>query len=157
MADAAASAGLPPTGPRLAYTNPGRNVPGVRGGGAGGGGDETSGIDMREYVDAQDEKTRAQNDARFSEVLAELKIMRETSASLRSVWGAAAATFVAIGGLLIGVLAIGGDRFESGIGAGTLVNAIEEKQEKRDAEQDETLGQILAIVEQLRDDSQVQH
>lgn len=66
MADAVTSTGLPPTGPRLAYTNPGRNAPGMRGGGAAGGGDESSGIDMKEYVGAQDEKTRAQNDARFS-------------------------------------------------------------------------------------------
>lgn len=41
--------------------------------GGGGGGSGTVHIPMKEYVDAQDQKTRAQNDARFAEVLSELK------------------------------------------------------------------------------------
>ena len=40
--------------------------------GAGGSGGGTVDVTMKEYVDAQDAKTRAQNDARFAEVLAGL-------------------------------------------------------------------------------------
>ena len=63
-----------------------------RGGGSGGSdGGGTMEDDVRIYVDAQDDKTRAQNDARFAEVLAELRIIGQTAASGRSVWGAALA------------------------------------------------------------------
>lgn len=135
-----------------------------RGGGSGGDGGGSLGIEMRDYVDAQDEKTRAQNDSRFAEVLAELKVAR--AAWGRSVWGAAIATIAAIAGLFIGIMAIEGDRFESGMIARdaitTVIQPVVDAQEKRDAAQadrdaaqDSRIDRILSALENSRGESQV--
>lgn len=131
------------------YDLQGNTVEGTASGGMGGG---TVEVSMKDYVDAQDERTRAENAAVFSDVMAELRIIRETAASWRSVWGAAAAVTVALTGMLLGVLTFGGDRFDGGMAARGLVNPIIEDQKKRDAAQDRKLGQILTVVEQIRDE-----
>ena len=109
--------------------------------------------DVKTYVDAQDDKTRAQNDARFAEVLAELRIIGQTAASGRSVWSAALATIVAIAALFISVMAIEGDRFARDTIA-TVIQPVIAAQQKLDAEQDRKLDQILHVVEQIRDKPQ---
>ena len=123
MSDAAAGAGVPHNG--TVGIRPARDVPGMRSGGAGGssgsgGGDGSAGMITKDYVDAQDEKTRAQNDARFSEVLAELKILQTIAASGRSVWGAAKQQSIA--GLFIGIMAI--ERFESGMAVRNTLSTV---------------------------------
>lgn len=131
-----------------------------RGIAGGGGGDDGGSMDndLKIYVDAQDDKTRAQNDARFAEVLAELRIIRDTAASSRSVWGAALATIAAIAGLFIGIIAIEGDRFESGLTASDtiakVIQPVVDAQEERDSDQDRKLDRILTAVEQIRDKPQ---
>ena len=130
----------------------------ARGHGGGSGSDDggtTMEDDIKTYVDAQDDKTRAQNDARFAEVLAELRIIRDTAASSRSVWGAALATIAAIAGLFIGIMAIEGDRFESGMAASEtiakVIQPVVDAQKERDSDQDRKLDRILTAVEQIRD------
>lgn len=135
----------------------------ARGGGSGSNGGGSMEIEMKDYVDAQDEKTRAQNDSRFAEVLAELKVAR--AAWGRSVWGAAIATIAAIAGLFIGIMAIEGDRFESGMTARdaitTVIQPVIDAQEKRDAmqadrdaAQDSRIDRILTALENSRGKSQ---
>ena len=124
------------------------------GSGVGGGGDDSSGITIKDYVDAQVDKAIAQSDARFADVMAELRSMRERSLSWRGMWGAVALSTATLAGIILAALSIAGDRFDGGLAASGLLEPIVERQERRDNAQDETLGQILAIVEQLRNDAQ---
>ncbi|MDE0389027.1 MAG: hypothetical protein OXI75_10040 [Rhodospirillales bacterium] len=120
----------------------------------GGGGDDSSGITMKDYVDAQIDKAIAQSDARFTDVMAELRSLRERSLSWRGMWSAVALSTATLIGIILAALSIAGDRFDGGLAARGLLDPIVVRQEERDNAQDETLGQILAIVEQLRDDVQ---
>ena len=117
------------------------------------------GISIKDYVDARADKTRAENDARFEAVISRLDTIQQTSASWRSVWGAAIATSVALAGLLIGIIAIEGDRFESGMAAretiSSVIQPIVDGQRERDAEQDLALAKFLEEQE-LRDLEQLQ-
>ena len=125
-----------------------------RGGGSGGNGSGKVEVPLKDYVDAQDEKTRAQNDARFTDIMAELRGIRENSISWRGVWGAAIATTVTIAGVVLGALSLGGDRFDGGMAASGILDPIIAQQEARDAGQDDKLDRILTAVEQIRDDSE---
>ena len=125
------------------------------GGGFGGNGGGTVEVPLKDYVDAQDEKTRAQNDARFADIMAELRGIRESSVSWRGVWGAAGTTIAALTGIILGTLAIAGDRFDGGLSARSLLTPILERQEYRDAKQDQKLDRILEALEQKHDDSEV--
>ena len=127
---------------------------GGRGGGSSGNGGGSVEVPLKDYVDAQDEKTRAQNDARFADIMAELRGIRESSVSWRGVWGAAATTIAALTGIILGTLAIAGDRFDGGLAARGLLDPILERQEHRDAQQDQKLDRILAALEQMHDDSE---
>lgn len=123
-----------------------------RGGGAGGGdGGGTVEEDVRAYIDANVEKTRAQNDARFADVLAELRSIRESSVSWRGLWAAAGTTIVSILGLGLAFLSYASDRFDGGLTAGALDRPVIQAQERRDAEQDRKLDQILKAVERIGD------
>ena len=115
---------------------------GVGGGGSNGGGS------------MEDDRTRAQNDARFAEVLAELRSIRESAVSWRGMWAAAGTTIISILGLGLAFLSYASDRFDGGLAAGALDRPIIQAQEKRDAEQDRKLDQILKAVEQIRDKPQ---
>lgn len=63
------------------------------------------------YVNARMETVKAQNDARFSEVLAELRKIPSTGTL---AWMFAGAVISVIG-IIIGALAFGGDRFDGGV------------------------------------------
>lgn len=113
-----------------------------------GGGGSNGGGSM------EDDRTRAQNDARFAEVLAELRSIRESAVSWRGMWAAAGTTIISILGLGLAFLSYASDRFDGGLAAGALDRPIIQAQEKRDAEQDRKLDQILKAVEQIRDKPQ---
>lgn len=81
----------------------------------------------KDYVDAKAEATRAQNDARFSQVMSRLETlsMKLETATLHmpttsSMFGTAAASVIAIIGLGVAILAFGGDRFDGGMGAASI-------------------------------------
>ena len=89
---------------------------------------------MKDYVDARD-------DAMESRVNAKLGALPTKG----TVWGAVA-TAVAI---VLAVLAFGGDRFDSGMSAGTIVQAQRAEQQKTDQSQDaklELMNQKLDIL-----------
>lgn len=109
-----------------------------------------SDIPLKDYVDARTDAVRAQNDARFAEVLAEMKgvsakldHIERNAISWKGVWGAAAATTVAVASIVLAVLSISGDRFDGGMSAQGIVSNVMSRQDARDAEQDKKLDAIL--------------
>lgn len=116
MAEAEATLGAEK--PRRAYSY----------GGNGGDGMDTT---QKDYVDARLDSVRAQNDARFAEVIAKLEKMPSIGAMAAMIAGAT----VTIVGLIVGVLAFGGDRFDGGISAADIV-----VQSKENANQ---IGQLI--------------
>ena len=136
---------LPPNVTQLPHANTAPTAVHTGGGGAGGGGDESLGISMKDYVDAQVDKTNAQSEARFARVETKLNELK-----IPNIWqfiSIAAATVFAI----VGLNALMADRFEGGIGVGSVLEPIIEAQKKRDLGQDQKLDKILATVEQIRD------
>lgn len=103
------------------------------------------------YIDKSIEAVKAQNDARFSEVLFELRSLREGSITWKQVWGAAAATTISVAGILLTVLAISGDRFDGGLAASSIVESAVQRmatdQTERDAAQDARIDRILNALE----------
>ena len=53
----------------------------------GGNGGPTVDTETQRYVDAKTEATRAQNDARFAEVITKLDTLKETLPSKSQIWG----------------------------------------------------------------------
>jgi hypothetical protein len=113
--------------------------------GGGGGGGNMMDPSTKDYIDAHDEKTRAQNDARFAEVLAKLDGIKD----LPKFWPLVAAISIAaitIIGICVAVLSYASDRFDGGLGASSLISAIQAGQAERDASQDAKLDTILSIL-----------
>lgn len=95
----------------------------------------------KEYVDLKAEVVAAQNNARFAEVLAEIKGLRSdiaTKPSSWQVWGAALTGF----GAILAVLAFAGDRFDGGI---SLADQRQE-QIQRDTAQDAIIKRLDALL-----------
>ncbi|WP_155987332.1 hypothetical protein [Paracoccus pantotrophus] len=116
----------------------------------------TDQISPKDYIDRSMDAVRAQNDARFDKVLNEIKSLefkvdaiKADAITWKGVWGAAAATTVAVAGLVLAVLAISGDRFDGGMAASSVVSSVISRQEERDRRQDEILGEILKSVDAL--------
>lgn len=89
--------------------------------GGGGGGRDVTDITMKDYVDAQSQATRAQNDARFAEVLSEIRSLDAKISNLPTrwtIWGTAISTTLtllfSLAGLVYAIISYGGDRFDSG-------------------------------------------
>ena len=115
----------------------------------GGGGNGVD-SDQKDYIDARVEAVRAQNDARFAEILAKLNHL-PSSASLAGMLVAAVVTTV---GLLVGVLAFGGDRFDGGVqvSAVSVQQAVEARQiARQNAEQVKALNAKMdTLIEVIR-------
>lgn len=79
--------------------------------GGGGGGGRMSDFSAKDYVDARIDQARANTDARFAEVLAKLESLGTKMVTKRSLWEAVAV----IVGIILAVLAFGGDRFDGGV------------------------------------------
>jgi len=138
-------------GPYLAYSN--ISVPPLTGGtGSGGGVVEVS---MKDYVDAQDEKTRAQNDARFAEVLSGLGRVDERVSHIAApmTWQQLVLTMASVGLVLIGVvfaaLSYASDRIDGGIAASGLLDEFSQSQAERDVGQDAKLDKIIGKLDAI--------
>ena len=92
-----------------------------------------------ETVDAKIAAAEARTDTKFAELRGDLK----NFASNSTVWAASATAIVSILGVLLAVMAFGGDRFDAGMGAGSSIAPYVEQQKKRDAAQDQKLDEIL--------------
>ncbi len=101
----------------------------------------------REYTDAKMETVRAQNDARFAEVMAKLEIMSRTSITKRELWAATGTSIAAILGVILAVLAFAGDRFDAGIGFSSQVA----EQAAIDASQDAKFDLVIDKLDNVAD------
>lgn len=99
------------------------------GGGDGGGGEKVD-AETQRYVDKSMDSVKAQNDARFADVMATLRSIQENTISWKGVWGAAGATTVAVAGVVLAALAIGGDRFDGGMAAGVVLEESRQNAER---------------------------
>lgn len=101
----------------------------------------------REYVDLKTALVSAQNDARFSEVLSEIKGLRQDISGKPSTWqmvGAIFAGAATILGVILAVLAYGGDRFDGGVG----IADQRQEQSERDADQDAVIRRLDALLDE---------
>lgn len=121
-------------------------------GGSGGGG-PTMDSETKNYLDAKVDAVRAQNDARFSEVIEGIRGIKDDSIGWKGVWGAVATGFIAVGGLLLAVLSISGDRFDGGMAAGVVLQEARSNSERIEglidaAEQrDDDIARIIKSLE----------
>lgn len=112
-------------------------------------------VPLKDYIDAQDEKTRAQNDARFAEISAQISKVISKLDDLKdppSIWQIAGLLLTSLGvvlGLVFAVLAFASDRFDGGIAASGLLDQFEARQSERDADHDAKLDLILEEVRSL--------
>ena len=100
------------------------------------------------YVDAKMETVRAQNDARFAEVLAKIDGLSDRVANLKppvSLWQIASLLAAAVAAM-IGIFGVMADRFDGGIAASGLRSAFQEAQISKDAAQDAKLDQIIEAI-----------
>lgn len=99
----------------------------------------------KDYIDRSMDAVRAQNDARFAEVLSEIRDIRGLISSKPSTWQLVATVFAGaatILGVALAALSYGGDRFDGG------VNLADQRQEQiqRDAEQDAIIRRLDALL-----------
>lgn len=85
-----------------------------------------------ETVDAKIAAAEARTDTKFAELRGDLSKFATTGA----VWAAAGTAIATILGVLLAVMAFGGDRFDAGVGAGGAIAPYAEQQRARDAKQD---------------------
>lgn len=117
-----------------------------KGNGSGGGGPPVD-TETKNYLDAKVDAVRAQNDARFAQVLARLDAMNPATWWQNAV--VAATAVVALIGILLTVLSFASDRFDSGVSA---MGAIEEQldaQRETNAAQDERLDRVISALETI--------
>ena len=150
MAEAAGTGGGEPSNiAQLPYANTASNDrAGGSSGGAGGGEHGSLEISMKDYIDAQDEKTRAQNDAQFVRIGSKLDNLK-----VPSIGQIAGIIFVAVG-FVFAILAYASDRFDGGLSASSMIHGMKEEQHGRDNKQDLRLNRLLAIVEKAVDKPQ---
>lgn len=105
-------------------------------------------VDSQSYIDARTDAVRAQNDARFAEVLSEIRNVgtrldhiEKGQISSWQVWAAALTVF----GAGLAVLAFGGDQF--GLGAGLADRQA--SQIERDQAQDAKLDGVISRLDEL--------
>lgn len=105
----------------------------------GGGGGTSGGMDA---VDAKVAAAEARTDTKFAELRRDL----DQFATKGTVWKGVASTIAAVVtavGVLLAVLAFGGDRFDAGVVAGGALAPYAEQQRSRDTQQDRKLDEIL--------------
>lgn len=112
------------------------------GGGGGGGGVDT---ETKNYVDAKIETVRAQNDAKFTEVIAEIRAIVPGA-----TWQQNAVILFAAIGFVFAILAFASDRFDGGLSANSLKDQIASEQVTRDAVQDEKLNKIITEIGRIQ-------
>lgn len=124
-------------------------------GGGGNGGDGVD-TDTKNYLDAKVDAVKAQNDARFSEVLSGISRVSERVSNIATpmTWQQHALTTASVGLVLLGVvfaaLSYASDRFDGGISASGLLDEYSQSQASRDAAQDVQFTAILETLEKIR-------
>lgn len=113
-------------------------------------------IPLKDYVDARTDAVRAQNDARFAEVIskidglaAKIDHINTNAITWQGVWGAAAASTAAVAAIVLAVLTISGDRFDGGMTARGVIDSVLRTQSARDDDQDARLDSILLKMDAL--------
>lgn len=104
------------------------------GGGGGTSGPMEPAVPLKDYVDARDDAVEARLAAKL-----------DTLASKATIWGAVA-TGTAI---LLAVMAFGGDRFDSGMAASTVVEEYQARQSLVDQRQDKQLTGMNQKLDEL--------
>ena len=100
-------------------------------------------VTTKDYIDRSMDAVRAQNDARFAEVLGEIRGLRQDISEKPSVWqmtGVVFAGAATILGVALAALSYGGDRFDGGVGMADQ----RFEQIQRDAEQDAIIRRLDA-------------
>ena len=134
--------------PRLVKTSSGGGGRRTKPFSGGSGGGVTVDSETKNYLDAKMDSVKAQNDARFSEVLSRLDGLKD----LPKFWplvSAIAIASVTIIGICVAILSYASDRFDGGLGASALIDAITEGQAHRDEGQDEKLDKILGKLDSI--------
>lgn len=126
-------------------TSPSSSSASTYSGGSGSGGGGSVDAETKNYLDAKMDSVRAQNDARFAEVLARLDNIK-----VPSLW-----QLVSIGaGMVLAIITVIGlmaDRFDGGLAASSVIVPMTEAQNERDAIQDKKLDTILWKIEALNE------
>lgn len=105
-------------------------------------------VTAKDYIDARSDAVRAQNDARFSEVLTEIRSLSVKIDHVPTTRSMIVTTLSGIAGataLFLGILAFAGDRFDGGVSLAEQ----QQQQIERDKAQDERLNSILDRLEAL--------
>ncbi|WP_218967774.1 hypothetical protein [Puniceibacterium antarcticum] len=96
--------------------------------------------ETKNYLDRSVDAVKAQNDARFAEVIAKLDAMNPVT------WWQNALLLLAGIGSVIALLSFGSGRFDSGVGSmGAVIDSINAQREVNNA-QDQRLERILDIL-----------
>jgi len=101
--------------------------------------------DTKNYLYAKVDAVKAQNDARFSEVLAELRNMTPGP-----TWQQQALLLVGAIGVVFAILAYASDRFDGGLAASSITEQIAADQRSRDAAQDVKLDVIIDAISKIQ-------
>lgn len=100
------------------------------------------------YIDAKTEATRAQNDARFAEILARLE-QTPTIDELRKL---VVTTGIAIVAAMIALFAFGADRFGSGMTAASLIYDQSEDARQMAMENAKNIKEMREDLDAMRED-----
>ena len=101
--------------------------------------------ETQRFLESKIETVKAQNDARFAEVISRLDALKD----LPKFWPLVISGVVIVAGaigLVFTVLSYASDRFDGGIAASGIVSTLQQEQQARDAAQDAKLDQILESV-----------
>lgn len=102
-------------------------------------------VTTKDYIDRSMDAVRAQNDARFAEVLSEIRDIRGLIATKPSTWQLVATVFAGaatILGVALAALSYGGDRFDGGVGMADQ----RFEQIQRDEDQDAIIRRLDALL-----------
>jgi hypothetical protein len=94
-------------------------------GGSGGG--SGGSMDTKEYIVARLGEARAQTDARFTEVISKVDFISRQLSDLPGIWKIVGVTATVAGvslGLVFSILSFAGDRFDVGMTAGSVNDAL---------------------------------
>lgn len=104
---------------------------------------------MKDYVDARIGESQARLDAKLSEIVAEIRILQGNSLTLRGSWYQTAAIILTIGALLVGILGFGGDRFDGGMNASSVVQGVRQSQAELSGRVDGLSGRMDEMDQRL--------
>lgn len=104
------------------------------------------------YIDAKTEATRAQNDARFAEILARLEQAPTIGELRKLIVTTAITTIFTLIAAMIALLAFGADRFGSGMTAASLIYDQSEEARQMTTENAENIREMREDLDAMRED-----